>query len=314
MFHSKIKIVIFFSYFVWLSGCSQLPTPYPISVPKTPPPPKPLKDVRVALVLSGGGARALAHAGVLEVLEENHIPIDLIAGSSAGSLVGALYADEPQAQKLKSKIIKLNKWDFLDLDWSSSMTMFWQAKGLVEGEALRLYLQRHIHAKDFSELKIPLAVVTTDLLRGEAFVLSSGPLIPALHASSAIPMLFSPVRIYGRTLVDGGVVSPVPVEVAKKYAPKLIIAVDIGTPPDKGYVKNNYQIAMRSIHIPYSTLAHYQLKEADIVIKPVVQRYSLFADYANQEMYEAGKRAAKNALPQIEKALKADQKKYHRKA
>ncbi len=304
MFSTKIKTVFYFCFLFLLIGCAQLPQPHPITMPKAPPPAPKLENLRVALVLSGGGARALAHAGVLEVLEKNHIPIDLIVGCSAGGLVGALYADDPRAHNLRAKIITLNKWDFLDLDWPSSLSMFWRAKGLVEGRALRVYLQKNLHAKDFSELKIPLAVVTTDLLTGNAFVLRSGPLVPALHASSALPMLFTPVRIYGRTLVDGGVVSPVPVEVAQSFHPKIVIAVDIGTPPDKGQVKNNYQIAMRSIHIPYYTLAHYQTREADIVIYPLVQRYSMFADHANENLYEAGKEAALKALPEIQKALK----------
>jgi NTE family protein len=257
----------------------------------------------VALVLSGGGARGLAHAGVIEVLEKHQIPIDLIVGSSAGSIIGALYADDPRAGQLRQKIIALNKWDLLDLNWFSGVRMLWQLRGPVEGHALRRFLQKNIKAYHFNHLQIPLAVVTTDIHRGNAFVIRSGPLIPALHASSAVPMVFSPVRLYGRTLVDGGVASPVPVEVAKQFHPKIIIAVDIGTSPDYGPVKNAYQLGVRSLHIAYYKLAYWQNQQADVVIHPAIDQFSMFDDHANEEMYQAGRKAAEEAIPGIRRLL-----------
>lgn len=300
----KSFYVFFLIFSLLLSGCAQLPQPDFILIPDEPPPERPLRNVRVALVLSGGGARALAHAGVIEVLEKNHIPIDLIVGSSSGSIVGALYADEPNALKLKDKMIDLNKWDMLSLNWSSSIQMLWSLRGLDDGRALKLYLQDNLYAHQFSELKIPLAVVTTDVTQGKAFVLRSGPVIPALHASSAIPFLFSPVHLYGKTLVDGGIASPVPVEIARDFSPKLVIAVDIGTKPDIGSVDNNFQIATRCLHISYFNLANSQTKHADVLIHPEVDDYSMFEDNANRQIYEAGRRAALRALPRIKEALK----------
>jgi NTE family protein len=285
------------------SGCAQHPLPDFILLPDNPPPALQLENVRVAVVLSGGGARALAHAGVLEVLEQHKIPIDLIVGSSAGSIIGALYADEPHAHNMKNKVIALNKWDLLDLNWFASVQMLWRLTGPVEGNAIKLFVQKNIRAKDFNQLKIPLAVVTTDANKGEAFVIRSGPLAPALHASSAIPMLFNPVRIYGKTLVDGGVASPVPVEVAKQFSPKIIIAVDIGTSPDYGPINTTYQLAMRSLHISYFKLSKFQTAQADIVIHPAIDQFGMFDDHANEEMYEAGRTAAMQAIPEIQKAL-----------
>lgn len=287
------------------SGCAHAPLPKPILMPTVLPPAQALSNVKVALVLSGGGARGLAHAGVIEVLEEHGIPIDLIVGSSAGSIIGALYADEPNAEILREKIIALNKWDFIDLNWSSGLRMFWQLRGPVEGNALRSFLQKNMQAEHFHDLKIPLAVVTTDIHRGEAFVIRSGPLVPAIHASSAVPMVFSPVHIYQRTLVDGGVSSPVPVEVAKQFHPKVIIAVDIGTNPDYGPVKNAYQLGMRSLHISYFKLSYWQNLQADIVIHPAVDRFGMFDDHANEHLYEAGREAALAALPQLHTLLAA---------
>jgi len=285
-----------------MSGCAG-PQPRFVFIPASPPPATPLKDLRVALVLSGGGARALAHAGVIEVLEEHQIPVDLIVGSSAGSVIGALYADTPNALQLRKKIIALNKWDLLDVNFSSGIRMFWQLRGPVEGHALRCFLQKNMRAQDFHQLQIPLAVVTTDIHRGDAFVIRSGPLVPAIHASSAVPMVFSPVMMYGRTLVDGGVASPVPVEIAQRYAPQIIIAVDIGTSPDYGPVTNAYQLGVRSLHISYHKLAYWQNLQADVVIHPAIDQFGMFDDHANEDMYQAGREAAIAAIPQIQQLL-----------
>lgn len=168
------------------------------------------KGIDVAIVLGGGGARGLAHAGVLEIFEENNIPIDLIVGSSAGSLIGVLYADDPDAQRLKKKLIALKKWDLLDVSWGAGMRMFWEMNGLVGGAAFRKYLKANLTATTFEELKIPFIAVATDVDKGVPVALDQGPIIPAIHASSAVPMIFNPVKWQGKTLVDGCVVSPPP--------------------------------------------------------------------------------------------------------
>ncbi|MGD9592662.1 MAG: patatin-like phospholipase family protein, partial [Candidatus Berkiella sp.] len=287
---------------IFLISCTTLAPDF-ILLPDELPPAPHLKNVQVALVLSGGGARGLAHAGVLEVLEKNHIPIDVIVGSSVGSMIGAIYADDPHAKRMRHKIIDLNKWDLLDPSWFDSIKMFWHLNGPVQGNALKRFVQDNIRARDFSQVKIPLVVVTTDIDKGEAFVIRSGPLAPALHASSAIPMLFRPVKLYGRTLVDGGVASPVPVEIAKQFSPKIIIAVDIGTSPDYGPVTNLYQLASRSLHVSYYKLSAWQNQQADIVIHPEIDKYGMFDDHANELLYEEGKKAALKALPSIKKML-----------
>lgn len=302
-YFKQIILLSFLSLMLCGISCSPYVQPELIHLPNKPPPTKPIKEVRVALVLSGGGARALAHAGVLEVLEHHQIPVDLIVGSSAGSLIGALYADNPHSQTLKEKIISLKKWDLLDVSWSSGVKMLWRLTGPVKGDALKRFMQKNMRSKDFTQLLIPLAVVTTDADTGETFVIRSGPIAPAVHASSAVPMIFSPVQMYGRTLVDGGVSSPVPVEVAKRFSPQVIIAVDIGTSPDYGRVTNIYQLASRSLHISYFHLSQWQTRQADVLIHPQVDEYSMFADHANEDMYQAGREAAIKALPDIRNAL-----------
>jgi len=288
-----------------LSGCIKTPCPDFIPLPKRLPPPPPLDNIEVALVLSGGGGRAIAHAGVIEVLEQNQVPINLIVGCSAGSIIGALYADDPNAKRLKKKIIGLRKWDLLDLDLSSSIKMLWRLQGLVRGNALRYFLQHSLRSKYFSSLAIPLVVVTTDVSHGKTFSIRSGPIIPAIHASSAIPMIFHPVSLYGKILVDGGIASPVPVEVAKKFSPKIVIAVDIGTNPPKGPIHNTYQLTVRSMHISYFKLANWQTQQADIVIYPAVDGFGMFCDHENEKLYQSGKKAAQAALPLIQQLLKS---------
>ncbi len=286
-----------------LAGCASSLKPDFIYIPDKLPLAPTLQNVKVAVVLSGGGARGLAHAGVLEVLENNKIPIDLIVGSSAGSMIGAIYADDPNAHRMRKKLITLKKWDLLDLSWFDSVKMFWYLNGPVQGHAMKRFMQDNIQSTDFKQLKIPLAVVTTDVNKGETFVIRSGPIAPAVLASSALPMLFKPVELYGKTLVDGGVVSPVPVEVAKEFSPQIIIAVDIGTSPDYGPVQSVYQLAARSLHISYFKLSQWQTSQADIVIHPDIDQYGMFDDHANEALYAAGKAAAIKALPEIKKAL-----------
>lgn len=304
--HFRGTILIFVSVISLLlsTGCAhKLVVPEPIPVPSMPQIPQ--KPIQVAIVLSGGGARGVAHAGVLEVFEEYQIPVDLIVGSSAGSLIGVLYADDPNAERLKKKLIALSKWDLLDVSVGSGVKMLWELNGPVRGNALRNYLKENLSVETFEELKIPLVAVATDVNNGEAVILQNGALGPAIHASSAVPLIFSPVKWQGRTLVDGCVVSPIPVDVARSFAPKIVIAIDIGTTPDSGPVNTGYQVAVRSMHIAYFQLAKLQAKDADILIHPEVDQYGMFEDKYNQEMYEAGKEAALRALPEIQQRLKA---------
>lgn len=296
--------VISLTLVLFMVGCAHSPRPQFILLPDERPPAPPLHDVQVALVLGGGGARGVAHAGVIDVLEAHHVPIHLIVGSSSGSVIGALYADDPSARRLKQKVIRLKRDDLLDISWYSGVKMLWgYMTGPIEGNALRCFIQNTVHARDFSDLKIPLAVVTTEIDRGETYVIRSGPIVPALHASSAIPMVFTPVRLYGKTLVDGGVASPVPVEVAKMFSPRIIIAVDIGTSPDYGPVNNIYQLGMRSLHISYFNLANFQTQLADVVIRPAVNDFGMFDDTSNDALFEAGRQAALKALPEIKRKL-----------
>ncbi len=284
-------------------GCGT-PPPAKIKVPPVPPPiAKIEKPVRVALVLSSGGFRGIAHVGVLEVLEENNIPIDLIVGSSAGSFIGAFYADEPNAALLKEKLMYATYDHFIDSNWVRVIQAAFTPSGPVHGIALQQFMLKNMRSRDFTDLKIPLVVVTTSLLNNQMEILRSGPIIPAVHASAALPPYFAPVSIYENFYVDGAVIAPVPVSVAREFNPQLVIAVDICKRPSLSELENAFQITGRALDISFYELARRQASAADIVIRPEIIGYGPFEDQYNQEFYEAGRKAALEQIDAIKAAF-----------
>ena len=258
------------------------------------------KNIGVALALGAGGSRGLAHVGVIEVFEEEGIPIDLIVGSSAGSLVGAMYADDPNADRLKEKLIRLKKEDLLDPSYKEVFRM----TGLMQGNALEQFLVNELDSACFEDLKIPLVAVACNVENNRIVLLRTGPIAPAVHASAALPPVFSPVKLYNEILVDGGVIAPVPVNVARLYKPKLLIAVDISTPPSKDPLSNAFDFLYRSLHISFYELSRLQTNKADIFIHPDLAGFGTFEDDHNEELYVLGKVAARKAVANIKKEMR----------
>ena len=180
------------------------------------------KNKRVGLALGSGGARGWAHLGVLEVLQENGVEVHCVAGTSMGAVVGSFFAAgrEPALRELAA-----------DLDWNRLRQFFWEISlsrsGLTDGRRLLEETAKLLGHREFRELDIPFRAVATDLAGGAEVVLSSGDLLQALRASLSIPGLFSPVRIGRRLLVDGGLVNPVPVNVARDMGAQVVLAVDV---------------------------------------------------------------------------------------
>lgn len=289
---------------IFISGCTYR-AEYK-NIPPVIPKSKRLEDVKVALVLGGGGAKGYVHLGVLEVLEKNNIPIDLIVGTSAGSIVGALYANNPDIKDLKKTFFNLTKWDLIDPSISSSVY------GFAQGESLRDFLEKHLKDKNINDLKIPFVAVATSLESNRSFILSSGPVVPAVHASSALPPLFTPVYIYGQHLIDGGATEPVPAATARLFKPQLVIAVNISSRPqeteDYSKVKllegyNALGISYRALILAYYELSKLQTKLADISISPDVSEFGMLDDDKKEEMYNKGKKAAEKILPLIKERL-----------
>lgn len=270
--------------------CQFFPAEDPPPLPECPAIKYPL---RVALVLGGGGAKGLAHLGVLEEFENAGIPIDMIVGCSSGSLVGALYADCPYSLYLKALLPLMRRNVLLDFN-------IWKARyGLCQGTSLRRFLSTHLYATTFDELKIPLYVVATDLNSGELIPIGGGPIIPAVEASCSIPLVFTPVNLHGRVLVDGGVVDPVPVRVAMQLGAQLIIAVDLGALLPKTCPQSLFGVAKRSAEIALLWQSETCLNGADYVIRPKLENIGTFQDSCNEIIYNAGKAAAHAIMPQI---------------
>ena len=267
--------------------------------PDFPPSPVKINRPDVAIVLSAGGTKGAAHLGVLEVLEENHIPVGLIVGSSAGAIVGAFYADNPSVEHIKNILINLNKNDLIENIAFSYFGIPILYSGPIEGNKFREFMHLNLNANDFSDLKIPLIVVTTDMVSGRIYLIRSGPLAPALHATSAVPLIFQPVSLYGRTLSDGAVISPVPVRTAKIYKPKITIAVNITAKPESTPMLSNWDVFRRGFDISYYELAKEETSLADVIITPNIFDIGMFDDESNLRSYEEGRLAAKVALPKI---------------
>jgi NTE family protein len=261
--------------------------------PVVQPPPKPAK---IAVVLGAGSSKGFAHIGVLKILEENKIPIHMIVGTSAGSVVGSLYAYGMDAFALQKLSFSVQKDDIVDL-------LYIPSNGFIKGEKLEEFINKTVNYTPMEKLKIPFYAVATDLERGQEMIFGKGNTGTAVRASCSIPGIFRAVRISDRTYVDGGVVSPVAVEAAKRLGADIVIAVDISSSVDRTQPEGTVDTLLQSINIMYSKLGSIQVCKADVVIKPKVS-YIGSADFSKRhEAILEGEKAAIEALPQIMKII-----------
>lgn len=304
MFFYKYKSVIVCILFLFLTQCAHHTRRSTLIIPDEMPQPAIISSPNVALVLGGGGSRGIAHLGVIEVLKENNVPIDFIVGTSAGSLIGALYADSNDITHIKSILFNTKRNELLDFSFFDSVKMFTSLTSLVRGQAYENFVFDNLNSKNFAELKTPLAIVTADSVTGEKFVITSGPIAPAVRSSSAIPPIIAPVNLYKRILFDGGVLEPVPVATAKKYNPKLIIAIDINTKPPRTIPANALDLTYRAFWMSYYQLSRMQAEQADIDIHPNLNGFGTFEDHRREALYNLGRKAAIAAMPEIKAKLK----------
>jgi len=254
---------------------------------------------KVGIALSGGGARGFAHIGALKVFAENDIPIDLITGTSAGSIVGAAIAAGVSANDLEALAAKLR--------YSAVVAPTISRFGLLSNYRLGKFVQKKFGARDFRDLKIPLFVTAYDLIKNEGLILSTGDLANAVRASSAVPRLFTPIRMDGKLLVDGGTFSPLPAKTAREMGAAIVIGVDLtacgGTfqkPP-----KTSAGILIRSSLSILKTASTGQHVDADVVISPKIAEFSMFDIRPYREIIERGEIAARRKIDVI-KALLAE--------
>jgi NTE family protein len=270
--------------------CPAVPASAP-AVAEVAPPPRPTRPPRVALALGGGAARGFAHIGVIEVLEENGIRPDIVTGTSAGSLVAALYAAGRTGKELEA--IAINMDESALTDWS------FPGRGLIRGEALAHYIREATGNKPLEQMKIPLGIVATDLDTGRPIVFRRGDVGTAVRASSAVPAVFQPVRIGTHEYVDGGLASPVPVRAARDMGADVIIAVDISQLPDGGDTSNALHMLLQTFSIMSRSINELELKEAEIALHPRLVGVAGTDFTVRKKNIEAGREAALAMLPQI---------------
>ncbi|TMH84915.1 MAG: patatin-like phospholipase family protein [Betaproteobacteria bacterium] len=268
-----------------LSACANLPD-------KSAAPPAAPK---IALALGGGAARGFAHVGVIKALEAQGIVPDIIVGTSAGSVVAALYAGGANGFELQK--LALSMEDGSVSDWVLP------DRGFIRGEALQNFVNKALVNRPMNALPRKLAVVATELQTGEMTVLRSGDVGLAVRASSSVPGVFQPVRIGGREFVDGGLVSPVPAKVARDMGADLVIAVDISSKPKNAKVSSMIDVLLQTFTIMSTTVAQYQLGQADVVIRPDVGSIS-GTDFQSKHLaILEGEKAAAEKMEQIRAAL-----------
>jgi NTE family protein len=278
-------------YLVGCSSVSQAPTTptTPIVITKRLP--------KIGLALGGGAARGFAHVGVIQVLEEAGIKPDFVVGTSAGSLVAALYASGKNGTQLQNVAETMEEAALTD--W----TLPFVSRGMLRGEALARYVSGQVGGKTIESFPLPLGIVATDLHSGQGVLFMRGDTATAVRASSAVPAVFQPVKIGTREYVDGGLVSPVPVRYARQMGAEVVIAVDISATPESNPALGTMDILLQTFAIMSRSINIFELKEADVAVRPSLAGVSS-ADFASKRRsIEAGRAAMLAVLPQLRTAI-----------
>jgi NTE family protein len=269
-----------------------------VSVPAVPPVPR---KIRIGLALGGGAARGFAHIGVIKALESQGIEADIVVGTSAGSVVGALYAAGNSGFALQKMALEMDEASISD--WA--MPLFGTSSGVLKGEALQNYVNKAVHNAPMEKLKIPFGAVATDLKNGQPILFQRGNTGMAVRASSAVPGVFQPVSISGHTYVDGGLVAPVPVRFAREMGADFIIAVNISTQTDTQAAVSSMEVIMQTFSIMGQRINQFELKDADIVIQPSLGAMKSNDFNGRNLAILAGEQATFAVMNQIKAKLKA---------
>jgi NTE family protein len=262
---------------VGLAGCASAPKgtasaagpgaaasapPVVAALPPTPAAAAPPRRPRIGLALGGGAARGFAHIGVIQALEENGLVPDLVVGTSAGSLVAALFASGKNGRELARIAEAMDETAFAD--WS------YPGRGLIRGEALAKFVREKTDRLPIERMKIPLGIVATDLDSGQSILFRRGDTGTAVRASSAVPAVFQPVRIGTREYVDGGLSAPIPVHQAREMGAEFVIAVDISAVPEGNSTGDAARMLLQTFAIMGKALKANELRDADVVLQPAL--------------------------------------------
>lgn len=253
------------------------------------------RPAKIAVVLGAGAAKGFAHIGVLKVLESQKVPINMIVGTSSGSFVGSLYAFGFDAYTVQKIGMALNKSDVAELTVPDN--------GFVKGDKIRDFINMQLRNTVMEKLRIPFYAVATNLRNGEPTIFATGNTGMAVQASCAVPGIFQPASFAGTSYVDGGVVDPLAVDVARHYGADVVIAVDITSAIGNAIPVGAMDTIMKSIEIMYNKISQIPISKADVVIKPQVGFVgSADFDHRNEAIME-GEKAAWAAMPRINAIL-----------
>jgi NTE family protein len=262
------------------------------------PPAAPEKPLRIGLALGGGAARGFAHIGVIKALEARGLRIDLVCGTSAGSVVGALYASGMSGLQINKLALTMDQASISD--WA----MPFRTRGFLQGVALQNYVNTTLHNRPIEKMVRPLGIVATDLRSGQPILFQRGDTGVAVRASCSVPSIFEPVKIAGHEYVDGGLVSPVPASFARRMGADFVIAVDISADPETALTQNSFDVLLQTFTIMGQTIKTYELeKYADFVIRPSLAAMS-GADFSQRNAaILAGEEAVARLYGQLQRKL-----------
>lgn len=286
-------------------GCKTTPViETPPVAPVVEPVPLPPKKIKIGLALGGGAARGFAHIGVIKALEAQGIYPDIVVGTSAGSVVGALYAAGNTGFQLQKLAMDMDEAQISD--WA--LPLFRKSTGVLKGEALQAYVNKAVNNLPMEKLKIPFGAVATDLKDGKPILFQRGNTGMAVRASSAVPGVFQPVAISGHSYVDGGLVAPVPVRFARDMGADFVIAVNISTQADVQATVSSLDVIMQTFSIMGQRINEYELRDADIVITPPLGKMASNDFNGRNQAVLAGEQAAAQVMAQIKLKLEAKRK------
>ena len=252
---------------------------------------------RLGLALGGGAARGFAHVGVIQVLEQNGIRPDLVAGTSAGSLVAALYASGMSGAELERAAMSMEEATLTD--W----TLPFNGRGVLKGDALARYVRQTVGGKLIEQMNMPLGILATDLGNGQGTLFRRGDTALAVRASSAVPGVFTPVAIGGHEFVDGGLVAPVPVSQARAMGAEVVLAVDISADPEGNDASGLLKVLLQTTAIMGQSINRHELRAAEVVVRPALSGVGSADFSARQRSIAAGRAAMLAALPRLKAEL-----------
>jgi NTE family protein len=262
----------------------------------------PKDNIKVGIALGGGGARGLAHIGVLKALEEEDVPIGAIAGTSVGALIGGLYAAGVSTAQMEQMTQEIG-WSSLSNYSRYTVFRLMMTGQKLSNDNMEVYLRRHIGDTRFDQLKIPFACVATDIQTGEKLVFREGAVALAARASATIPGMFEPVAFRHRFLVDGGLVSNLPTDLLVLMGADPIVAVDVTADFAQAQPKSILEILNQAIYIQSERLAQDELSRAQVVIRPQLDDISMLDLSRSDDCIDAGTLAGRRAVPEIKRLI-----------